>query len=169
MINRVKIFFIILLIFSCGRLRPEEKINEVYNRIKVTNPLLFRSWEISTRSPDKVSFHYIDSNKVLYNFVGYKEGNTILVKKITAGKVEQPYALQEVKDSYFHSINGTEVVNTFFKLKIDDVAYSSLLNGVVFRKGRIHLAYLFQPIDSAILVSTYYKSLDDSWYCYVGR
>ena len=95
MINRIEIFLIILLIFSCGQIRPEENINEVYNRIRSTNPLLFRTWEISTRSPDKVSFHYIHSDKVLYNFVGYKESNNILVKKITASKGEEPYTLQE--------------------------------------------------------------------------
>ncbi|WPQ66304.1 hypothetical protein SIO70_15695 [Chitinophaga sancti] len=161
------IFCLIGFIYSCSQIRSKENLNEVYNRIKVTNPLLFRDWEIAnTDRSNSVSFHYIYSNRVLYDFISYEEGNNIFVRTISRNGLDKIKLLQDVDDAYFPSINGFDVVKAYFKLKVDYVAYSPSLNGIIFKKRNFYFAYLFQPIDSAFIASTPYKSLEGQWYYY---
>jgi hypothetical protein len=158
------ILCIILVFYSC-QFRSEEKLDQVYNRIKKTNPSLFRDWQISNRDGSKlVGFHHIPSDMVFYAFISNKDDNSIIVR--TVSKEAQETFLQDVDDPNFRSINGFGVVRAYFNLKVDHVTYSSSLNGMIFEKGAFCFAYLFQPIDSTFIASIPYKHIDGQWYYY---
>lgn len=166
LMKRYKFLLCIILVFySCNHFRSEEKLDQVYNRINVTNPSLFRDWQISNRDGSNlVSSHYIPSDMVFYAFISYNDGDSIILR--TVSKEAQETFWLDVDNPNFRSINGFDVVRTYFNLKVDHIAYSSSLNGMIFEKGAFYFAYLFQPIDSAFIASIPYKCINGQCYYY---